>query len=474
MYKFERYRQLGLADFNQPVGLKMNQENRWIKEQEYYNSVEEKLNASDDKALREFANIKELAKEMEEKRTEADSIAFNGVHAKANEILSSSGDLANKLNMVSEALEGFEQRTVSAIAESSASVSQEVKDGVIQSTSHMNDVSERVIEIIQKNDKDTAEKLDHQSQEILFAISGSNTKAQKNYDSLVGVLSEVKLLLNEVENEISNAEKGNAQLTEELKKSIAFELQNVGDELSKIEGTQKDNAVQIIELVDSKLLELNQELVKQANSILDKSDENTDYVSEKYNRVFDQIQSVAKESKILINRVNDAIEENKNTIIQSQNAIIKIIGGSVIAIAGIGIESLLNKIGIGEPWSIVLSTMLSGIASAMFMYLLDKVDIFSVKAEKRRDRIIEIFDERIKEIEEAADACNIVALETLRKQREEFEDISGCIDQGLDEDNITSINQGLYEMAKFMNVDLEYSDTEEFCDYMDSNTVISL
>lgn len=192
-----------------------------VKEQEYYNSVEEKLNASDDKVLREFANIKELAKEMEEKRKEADSIAVDGVHAKANEILSSSGDLANKLNMVSEALEGFEQRTVSAIAESSASVSQGVKDGVIQSTSHMNDVSERVIEIIQKNDKDTAEKLDYQSQEILSAISGSSTKAQENYDSLVGVLSEVKLSLNEVETEISNAEKGNAELTEELKKSIA-------------------------------------------------------------------------------------------------------------------------------------------------------------------------------------------------------------------------------------------------------------
>lgn len=42
------------------------------------------------------------------------------------------------------------------------------------------------------------------------------------------------------------------------------------------------------------------------------------------------------------------------------------------------------------------------------------------------------------------------------------------------EDNIISINRGLYEMAKFMNVDLEYSDTEEFCDYMDSNSVISL
>lgn len=31
MYKFERYRQLGLADFNQPAGLKMDPENCWIR-----------------------------------------------------------------------------------------------------------------------------------------------------------------------------------------------------------------------------------------------------------------------------------------------------------------------------------------------------------------------------------------------------------------------------------------------------------
>ncbi len=44
MYKFERYRQLGLADFNQPVGLKMNQENRWIKKAETipWDAIEEK------------------------------------------------------------------------------------------------------------------------------------------------------------------------------------------------------------------------------------------------------------------------------------------------------------------------------------------------------------------------------------------------------------------------------------------------
>ena len=31
MYKKDRHRQFGLTDFNQPIGLKMNPENRWVK-----------------------------------------------------------------------------------------------------------------------------------------------------------------------------------------------------------------------------------------------------------------------------------------------------------------------------------------------------------------------------------------------------------------------------------------------------------
>lgn len=44
MYKFERYRQLGLADFNQPVGFKMDPENRWVKKSEMipWDTIEEK------------------------------------------------------------------------------------------------------------------------------------------------------------------------------------------------------------------------------------------------------------------------------------------------------------------------------------------------------------------------------------------------------------------------------------------------
>ena len=43
MYKFNRNRQFSLSDFNQPTGLKMNPENRWIKKAETipWNEIEE-------------------------------------------------------------------------------------------------------------------------------------------------------------------------------------------------------------------------------------------------------------------------------------------------------------------------------------------------------------------------------------------------------------------------------------------------
>lgn len=156
------------------------------------------------------------------------------------------------------------------------------------------------------------------------------------------------------------------------------------------------------------------------------------------------------------------------------DAIIKLIGGSVIAISGIAIEALLNRINIGEPWSVVLSTMLSGIASALFMYILDKADIFSVKAQKRHDRISEIFEERISDINDAAENCNIIAIETLTRQKKEFEIIFDGILDGLKANNILEINDGLYKIANFMNIDLSYSNTDEFCDYMDSEEILCL
>lgn len=44
MYKKDRFRQFGLADFNQPLGMKMNPENRWVKKAELipWNEIEDR------------------------------------------------------------------------------------------------------------------------------------------------------------------------------------------------------------------------------------------------------------------------------------------------------------------------------------------------------------------------------------------------------------------------------------------------
>lgn len=190
-----------------------------------------------------------------------------------------------------------------------------------------------------------------------------------------------------------------------------------------------------------------------------------------------QVLKILKEGvKILVGSVQILFGKNAKAMSPAQkgDAIIKLIGGSVIAISGVALESLLNKIGIGDPWSVVLSTMLSGIASALFMYILNKADLFSTKAERRYERVKEIFDERIKDVQEATELFDRVALETMKEQRLQFESIQEEINTGLESNDIDSINTGLYKLADFMKVDLPYSNTKEFCDYMDSEEVLVL
>lgn len=192
--------------------------------------------------------------------------------------------------------------------------------------------------------------------------------------------------------------------------------------------------------------------------------------------IFKQIYKLIKEGiKIFIQagKILFGKDAKQMSAADKGDAIIKLIGGSVIAICGIGIESLLNKIGIGDPLATVLSTMLSGIASVLFMFLLDRIDLFSVKSEKRLQRIEEIFDARIKDIKEATDSFNTTALETMRAHRLKFAEIREKIWKGINSDDIDTINSGLFEMAVSMKIDLEYNNHEEFIDYIDNkqNTI---
>lgn len=186
--------------------------------------------------------------------------------------------------------------------------------------------------------------------------------------------------------------------------------------------------------------------------------------------IFKQVLKVVKEGVRILAQSGKVLfgkQSHQISAAEKGDAIVKIIGGGVIAICGIGIEALLNKIGLPAPWSVILSTILSGIASAMFMLLLDKIDLFSVKAEKRRKRIEEIFDARIKDIQDAEQTFDAAAIETMRQQKLQFIAIEKNINDAINKNDISSINTGLFELAGFMNVDLGYRNQTEFVDKFD-------
>ena len=156
------------------------------------------------------------------------------------------------------------------------------------------------------------------------------------------------------------------------------------------------------------------------------------------------------------------------------DAIIKLIGASITSLGGIVIEDLINKIGIGEPWSIILATMFSGIASALFMYLLNKIDLFSVKAEKRRERVEEIFNLRIQDIQLCASNYGTAALEVLKEQELSFNNIKDEILLGISKNSDDTINAGLKRLAEFFKIRLPYEDLESFKKHLSNTDSVEL
>ena len=168
-------------------------------------------------------------------------------------------------------------------------------------------------------------------------------------------------------------------------------------------------------------------------------------------------------------KIMNGEEGKKMSSAEKKQAIAKIIGTGVIAVAGIAFEEWLTVTfpELGREWSMVISTIMSGVAATIFFYFLNKADLFSAKAERRHARIEEIFNERIREIETSAEVMNTTALETMCQQRETFENVCDGIEKGLANNDIDKIGSGWYRMAEFLHVELPYHDTDSFVDYMD-------
>jgi hypothetical protein len=111
--------------------------------------------------------------------------------------------------------------------------------------------------------------------------------------------------------------------------------------------------------------------------------------------IFKSIFRVVKEGFKALMQIVPILRNEKTSMVQKGDAILKLMASSLSIFASIGIESWLNSTGIGEPWSIMISSLLTAVLTSLVMYLLNKMDLFGLKEEARLNRIDEILALRV-------------------------------------------------------------------------------
>ena len=170
--------------------------------------------------------------------------------------------------------------------------------------------------------------------------------------------------------------------------------------------------------------------------------------------VFKKILRVIKEGiKIGMQTFSILFGENSRKLTKNEkgDAIIKVLGGSAVAICGIGINMLLEKIpALSEEGRSVISTLLSGLASILLFYALDSADLFNVKEEKRKQRIKEVFEMRIQDVKEKTSILTDSAAEAIRNNYIKSNSLLHDIKASADDDNYLELNKKLEEYSRLL------------------------
>lgn len=116
--------------------------------------------------------------------------------------------------------------------------------------------------------------------------------------------------------------------------------------------------------------------------------------------VFKNIIRMVKEGLKILTQIVPILRDNKKSMAEKGDAILKLVASSLTIFASLGIESWLSTLTIPEPFTIVISSILTALLTTLSMYLLDKLDLFGVKEDARLARIDEILNLNMSETEQ--------------------------------------------------------------------------
>lgn len=168
--------------------------------------------------------------------------------------------------------------------------------------------------------------------------------------------------------------------------------------------------------------------------------------------LFKQILKVAKEGVKIVMQVGPVLFGDRAktmTAKEKGDAIMKIIGGSIVAMCGIAIDTMtLGKI--PEDMQGVVKAFLTGLSGVIVFYAIDKADLFSVKAERRHQRIEEVFDLRIKDIKEKTAALTESVTASLMEHSLREAELFGAIEYALDNEDYSSFTDEVGRLYQYL------------------------
>jgi hypothetical protein len=116
--------------------------------------------------------------------------------------------------------------------------------------------------------------------------------------------------------------------------------------------------------------------------------------------IFKSVFRMMKEGIKALMQIMPILNDKKKSPSEKGDAILKLLASSLTVFASIGIESWLNSLGIGEPWSIIISSILTAVLTALTMYLLVKLDLFGVEEGARIAKVDELLTMKINDSKE--------------------------------------------------------------------------
>lgn len=158
-------------------------------------------------------------------------------------------------------------------------------------------------------------------------------------------------------------------------------------------------------------------------------------------------------------------KNSKNmTNAQKGDAILKILGGTVVVVLGTMIDQILksNAALIPENLRFAVSTLLTGVASILVFYILEEADLFNVKEDKRNARVFEVLEGRKKDMEDACNALHtVVGKRYCETYRMSLINILRIKDS-LSVSDYSTANDSVLNLGKVLGIEFKYNDLSSF------------